>query len=171
MRSLTLSLALSGLMLATGLAKADTFKVAISSASLGVSTVGTLTATNNKDGSFLVTNITGNGITGLIAANDPLFSNDNMLFPTQARLFDVSGLGFTGIFSGQALSINLFSTVSGFEAVATDAAANFYDVPATASLVNTTAVTPEPSSLLLSFTGLLAIGVFCMRKRIQGFAL
>ncbi|MGI4978848.1 MAG: PEP-CTERM sorting domain-containing protein [Janthinobacterium lividum] len=168
---MTLSFALSGLMLATGLAKADTFKVAINSAALGVSTVGTLTATNNNNGSFQITGITGTGITGLMAPNDPFFGNDNLLFPTQARLFDVSGLGFTGIFSGQALSIDLFSTVSGYEAIATDAAGNFYDVAATASLANTTSVTPEPSSLILSFTGLLAISVFCMRKRVQGLAL
>lgn len=171
MRCLALSLALSGVLLAPCLAKADSFTVSITSVALGVSTVGTLTGSGNSDGSFTITNITGSDITALIAPYDPSFGNDNLLFPTQTRLFDVNGLGFTGVFSGRQLSIDLFSTVSGYEAFATDALGNFYDAPATASLASVTAVTPEPSSLVLSFTGLLAGALFCMRKRIQAFGI
>ena len=153
-------------MLVPCLASADTFKVAINSSSLGVSTTGTLTGNGNNDGSFTITGISGAGITGLVAAGDPFFGNDNLLFPTGSRLFDVNGLAFTGTFSGKALSVNLFSTVSGYEALAFDSLGNFYDAPAAASLANTAAVTPEPSSVLLSASGLLAIAVVSLRKRI-----
>ncbi|MGI4758437.1 MAG: PEP-CTERM sorting domain-containing protein [Janthinobacterium lividum] len=170
MRRLSVLLAFSGLLLVPYCASADTFKVSINSSTLGVNTVGTLTGSSNNNGTFAITGISGTGITGLIAAGDALFGNDNLLFPTGSRLFDVNGIAFTGIFSGQALQFNLFSTVSGYEALAFNAVGNFYDVPATASLAATTTVTPEPSSMLLSATGLLGAAFLAFRKRLSAFA-
>ena len=160
---------MSCLLVVPGIASADIFKIAITSPSLGINTTGTFTASDNTDGSFTVTGLTGSGITGLVAAGDPFFGNDNLLFPTGSRLFDVNGFAFTGNFSGQALSVNIFSTVSGFEALAVDSFGSISDVPATASLIPPAAVTPEPSSMLLSGTGLLAMVCVLIRKRLPGF--
>ena len=166
MRFLTLPLVLSGLLLVPTLASADSFNIAIGSTALGINTSGTLTGNSNNDGTFTITSFTGIGITGLIAAGDPFFGNDNLVLPTQSRLFDVNGFAFTGMFSGQALSVDIFSTVAGYEALALDSSGNIYDVPASASLITAAAVTPEPSSLFLSGTGLIAIAFAFLRKRL-----
>ncbi len=94
MRIGLLSVALSSLLLLPAIAKADTFTFS-STGSDAFSGTGLLTATNNGDGSFTVTGISGTGITGLIAPGD--FFNDNLLFPDAARLVDVNGLGFYNI--------------------------------------------------------------------------
>ncbi len=161
MRRLSHFLALSGLLLLPLSSRADTFNFSVLSSGAGFSGSGTLTGTGNTNGSFSITGITGAGITGLIAANDPFFMNDNLLFPGNSRLFDVNGIAFNGVFG----SVNLFSTLAGYEMQGFDLSGNYFDVPASLSVTGAAAVTPEPSSIVLSGLGLLALAAAYFRKR------
>jgi PEP-CTERM motif len=163
LRFSTLSLALSGLLLVSVAAKADTFN--FSAAGGGFSGSGQLTADNNGDGSYTVTGITGTGVTGLIPV-DGFFFNDNLLFPNASRLVDVAGLGFTAAFGGETFMVNIFSTLTGYEAITLDSDSDFADTPITFSLTNSPAAVPEPSSLVLLGSGFLASVVVGVRRRL-----
>ncbi len=155
------SLALSGLLLLPLTSRADTFNFSVLSSDSGFNGSGMLSGNGNSDGSLTITGITGTGVTGLIAANDPLFMNDNLLFPGSSRLFDVSGIAFNSVFG----SVNLFSTVAGYEVQGFDLHGNYYDLPASVTVTNAAAVTPEPPSIVLSSLGLLALAAVFLRKR------
>ena len=163
MRYSTLSLALAGLLLVPCAAKADTFNFSAVGSGGGFSGSGQLTADGNGDGSYTVTGITGTGVTGLIPVNG-FFFNDNLLFPNASRLVDVAGLGFTAFFGGEAFTVNIFSTLTGYEAITLDSNGDFADTPVTFSLENSPAAVPEPSSLLLLGTGILATAAGVRRR-------
>lgn len=164
-RRLSRSLAMAGLLLLPSLAKADTFNFSVLGSGGGFNGSGVLTGNSNANGSFLITGISGAGITGLVAANDPFFLNDNLLFPKNTRLFDVNGIAFTGIFG----TVNLFSTVAGYEVQGFDTDGDYFDVPASVSVTSAAAVTPEPSSIALSATGLLMVVAAFFHKRLVQF--
>ena len=165
MRFATLSLALSGLLLVSVAAKADTFNFSAVGSGGGFSGTGQLTASNNGDGSYTVTGITGTGVTGLIPVNG-FFFNDNLLFPNASRLLDVDGLGFTAALGGETFMVNIFSTLTGFEAITLDSDGDFTDSPVTFTLTNSPAAVPEPSSLLLLGSGVLASVAVGVRRRL-----
>ncbi len=158
-----LAIALAALSALPIAAQADTFNYTLSSSYFaGLNGSGVLTGTAQGGGAFRIINITGPasfGAISVIAVNDPDFNNDNLLYPTQARLLDVSGLAFSGSFG----RVNLFSTVSGYEVQGFDPMGSYFDQPITLSLAST-AVTPEPSSLLLSVTGLFATAAAGLRR-------
>jgi PEP-CTERM motif len=156
-----MSVALSSLLLLPAVAKADTFTFSSTGSGGGFSGTGLLTASNNGDGSFTVTGISGTGITGLISPNG--FFNDNLLFPSGSRLVDVNGLGFTTLVGGIAYSVDIFSTVSGYEAFTLDSDGNFGDDPVTFAIRSNGAV-PEPSSLVMMGSGVLALAAGLRRR-------
>ncbi|WP_213807217.1 PEP-CTERM sorting domain-containing protein [Granulicella sp. dw_53] len=166
MRLSFLSLALSGLLLLPAAAQADTFNFNAIGSGGGFSGSGVLTASNNGDGSYTINAMSGSGITGLIAA-DGFFGNDNLLFPTASRLLDVNGFAFTQVLAGVTYSVNIFSTVAGYEAISLGSDGDFEDAPVTFTLTNTSAVAPEPSSLFLLGSGILAAAATQIRRRLN----
>ncbi|CAN5671597.1 hypothetical protein BH10ACI4_BH10ACI4_25480 [soil metagenome] len=163
MRLNLFSLALSGMLLLPAVAQADTFNFSSVGSGGGFSGSGVLTATDNGNGSFSITGITGTGVTGLIGVND-FFGNDNLLFPNASRLVDVNGFAFTAALGGDLFSVNIFSTLTGYEAVTMDSDGNFDDTPVTFTVSKGTALTPEPASLVMMGSGLMAMAAAGYRK-------
>ena len=162
MRRSSLLLALCGVsLLPAAVARADTFT--FTAASLGITESGNLTAESNGDGSFTATAISAPDITSLLDAG--VVGNDNLLFPSAARLLDVNGLGFSILAGGTNYQVNLFSNLNGYEVLALDPLGNLTDAPATFSLSGGATVTPEPSSLLLLGSGVLSMGAAAVRRR------
>ena len=77
-------------------AHADTFNFAISGASGSFSGTGLLTATDEGGGKFLITAMSGTGVTGFFAPNG-FNGNDNLLFPTSTPTLDSHGFSFTDV--------------------------------------------------------------------------
>ena len=157
-------LALSSVLLLPLAAHADTFNIAVTIN--GNTTTGTISGDKSGDG-FLITSVSSAALFGLPASDaftvtDPansIFGADNMFYPTESRLFDIFGLEINGAFG----SANLFSANAGPN-YAIQYSSDFSVVDASVSLVNS-ASTPEPSSVVLSFTGLLAAAALVLRKR------
>lgn len=165
MRFSLLPLALSVLLLPPA-ARAANFTFSSVGSGGGFSGSGTLTTSANGDGSYTVTGITGTGVIGLISTNPGFFGNDNLLFPTASRLVDVNGFAFTEAAPGLTISVNIFSTVAGYEAITLDSDGDYIDTPVTFTLTPAAAPTPEPSSLLLLGSGVLAMAATRIRRRL-----
>lgn len=144
-------------------AHADSFNISVSAN--GTVGTGTLTGTSNGDGSYTLRSISGSNFFGssspvvLLPKNDPYFGSDDLFFPANARLFDVNGITFAGAF-GVA---NLFSTINGYEVQGYDSNSDYFDFPASVNLL--ASATPEPSSIVLSFTGLVGAAATALRRR------
>jgi hypothetical protein len=145
-------------------AHAGTFSFSAIGSGGGFSGSGELTASPNGDGSYTITGITGSEVVNLID-QDAFFSNDNLLFPAGMRLLDVNGFAFTDVLGGLSYSVNIFSTVSGYEAITLDSDGDFTDTPVAFTLSGGSAVTPEPSSVLLLGSGLGGFASLLRRRR------
>lgn len=160
-----LFLCLSGLLLLPGVAsKAETFGFSAMGSGGGFSGSGVLTAVNNGNGSYSISAISGTGVTSLLGTNT-FFTNDNLLFPGASRLVDVAGFSFNTFTGGQSFMVNIFSNLTGYEALVLDADGDLTDTPVTFTLSTNTSATPEPSTLALLGSGLMGIAGTAWRKR------
>jgi hypothetical protein len=164
-RTLAILTLMGGLALAT-VARADTFDFNLSGAGGGFSGSGTLTASEiGSTNIFSISDITGTGVTGLI--NPFQFGlNDNLLYLSGQNLLDPLGFSFTDDNSQGMFDVNIFEISDHFFAFLRDEDGYKEIIPITFSL-SPSAVTPEPSSLLLVATGLFGM-LFAVRKRILG---
>lgn len=158
----------------------------------GFSGSGTLTTTSNGDGSYTIVDITGTGVTDLIAPGG-FNNNDNQLFPSGSSVVDGSGFSFNDILGNTGFQVNIFSVGAGeydVYFVDTDSYTATLPVDLTVSgsptpgfsplfhpigntpttqsfnfSFDTPTVTPEPSGILLLGTGLIAAAGLTSRSR------
>lgn len=99
----------------------------------GYSGSGTITATDQGDGSYLITGMSGTGFVGMFAAGG-FNGNDNLLFPTASQYVDGSGFSFTVTNGEDTDNVNIFSTGSGYDAYIVDEGGNQMAIPVTFTL-------------------------------------
>jgi hypothetical protein len=163
MALVSLVLALSG-----GAASAETFdwSTTVESGS------GTITATPDYDGAYVVTDITGtyagNPITGLIPKHD-FDGNDNELYyPVLPEQLDEDGIAFQTGSPGQLYNLRLFydmdlgyqMDIFGYTGQQIQV-----DVESFVASPEVTTVTPLPAALPLFATGLGALGLLARRRK------
>ncbi len=160
-RPLLSSIALLSALAIPAAAHADTFDFSAMGASGSFSGSGVLTASAHAGGGFLISGITGTGVTGLIAPND-FHGNDNLLFPLATPNLDEHGFSFTDINGPDHYDVNIFHNSDGYFAYLKDEDNLTQTVPVTFTLAS--AATPEPSTLVLLGTGILGLAGVARRK-------
>ena len=145
-------------------ARADTFTYSISAPSVQYDGVGTITATAQGDGSYLISGITGAGMGGLLGLG-AFSGNDNLLLPAATTLVDSNGFAFTQVAGGDTFNVDVYSSGGNQFAFLQDAYGYASSIPVTFVLTSETAVTPEPASLILVMTG-AAAAFFLSRKKL-----
>jgi hypothetical protein len=159
---LPITIALFSVLAITGSAYADTFDFTVTGSSGTFSGSGTLTTTSIGSGEYLITAITGTGVTGLIAPGS-FNGNDNLLFPSTVPRLNSNGFSFIDVNGPDKFDVNIFSGGSGYFAYLQDEDHFTETVPVTFGLTSTV---PEPSTLFLLSTGILGLtGV--VRRRIS----
>ena len=127
----------------------------------GVSSIGSLTTTNNGNGSETITSASGTSITGLVAQHQ-FDNNDNLLFSSTPSLVDNKGFALSGVIDGTDFLADIFSTGAGTYDV------HFLDdgytgtMPISFTVTDTTA--PEPGSLFLLGTGMIGLVLFASKQ-------
>jgi PEP-CTERM motif len=158
---LPITIALFSVLAITGSAYADTFDFTVTGSSGTFSGAGTLTATSIGSGEYLITAITGTGVTGLIAPGG-FNGNDNLLFPSSLPQLDSKGFSFIDVNGPDKFDVNIFNNGSGYFAYLQDEDHFIETVPVTFEAATTTI--PEPSTLFLLSTGLLGLTRVVRRK-------
>jgi hypothetical protein len=150
---LPITIALFSVLAITGSAYADTFDFTVTGSSGAFNGSGTLTATPIASGEYLITAITGTGVTALIAPGS-FNGNDNLLFPLSLRQVNSNGFSFIDVNGPDKFDVNIFNNGSGYFAFLQDEDHFTETVPVTFELASTV---PEPSTLFLLSTGLLGL--------------
>jgi hypothetical protein len=163
MRSSSLVLAAAILAAPIAVAHADTFNFSATGSAGGFSGAGTLTAAPNGSGKYLITAISGTGVTGLFAPNG-FNGNDNLLSPSASPTLDSHGFSFTAVNGPDTFDVNIFKKGSRYFAFFKDED-NFTETTRVDFALR--AATPEPSTLLLFGTGILGLAGATRRKLVQ----
>lgn len=140
-------------------AHADTFNFTINGSSGGFSGSGVLTTTFDGSGNYLITAISGTGVTGIIAPGG-FNNNDNLLFPNSAQTLDSQGFSFSATQGPDHFDVNIFNNGTDYFAFFRDEDAFTATVPVTLSV----SPIPEPSTLFLMSTGFLGAAALIRRK-------
>lgn len=156
-----LSLVVLGALAIPVAAHADTFNFSAIGSSGPFSGAGTLTATLTSGSDYIITNITGTGVTHLIAPGG-FNGNDNMLFPTATPTLDAHGFSFGEVNGPDTYQVNIFNDGTGYFAFLNDEDNFTQTVPVSFEL--STAATPEPASFILLDTGILGLAGVTRRK-------
>jgi len=162
MRNLMSTFALLSVLALPALAHADTFDFTATGAGGGFSGTGTFTASANGGGSYTITGISGTDIIGLVAPG--LFdNNDNLLFPASASLVDSQGFAFTANQGDTDFTVDIFAASTGvYDAYFLDSDGVTATIPVTFAL--TSATVPEPDTLVLLATGMIAAAGMAWRR-------
>ena len=159
----------------------------------GFSGTGTLVTTSNGDGSYTIVDISGTGVTGLVAPGG-FNNNDNQLYPSGSSVVDGFGFSFNDLLGNTGFQVNIFSAGTGqYDLYLVDSdgysttlpiditvsgsgptpgfTPSFHPISNTPTTQNfnfsfsTPTVTPEPSSILLFGTGLAAAAALVQQKK------
>jgi PEP-CTERM motif-containing protein len=145
-------------------AHADSFTLTGSGG--GFSGSATLAASNNNNGSFTITGISGAGnATGIsLLAPGGFAGNDNLLFPSASSVLDAKGFAFSDTVGNTSFKVDVAAAAGGgYQASFLDNDGNGATLPVTFSLARVGA-TPEPGSWILMGTGVLGLAGLMRRK-------
>lgn len=164
MRFLSTVALLSALALPAA-ANADSFTLTGSGGGFSGSAV--LTATNNNNGSFTITGITGSGgAVGIALIGAGGFDgNDDLLFPSAASTLDTKGFAFSDTVGNTSFKVDVAAAAGGgYQAYFMDNDGSSATIPVTFSIASA-AATPEPGSWMLLGTGALGLAAIAFARR------